>query len=226
MCLYVDCEKVSEKWRRCGSRMNDDNSKHDSSNEQTNERMLTPQTHTHPSTTKAIIITKIRKGTHFYKLFITFEYYLSMVGSCSVSTDHVLIFVLSLFSTFSLFTWNHEPLFALPRTHSHARILLQFFFSFVYSLFTSLSVLIFHFNLKLVVRSSYPFLLSHLYEIFLFSSPVFIILFLIMVSFFKQLDKLSMMCSNAQCVSGWIQVIVLCTLHIPINIIQSQYRKT
>lgn len=122
-----------------------------STNQRTNECSLHKLTHTHTCTlihiyyknvcvcvweswapysrvseytTKAIIITKIRKGTLFCKLFITFEYYLSMVRSTDASTDHVLIFVLSLCSTFSLLTWNERAHGSPSPTHVFSWFLL------------------------------------------------------------------------------------------------------
>lgn len=181
------------EWRQCQARANAYSQKHKHCK---NVRVWV-EPHPRASTTKAIIITKIRKGTHFCKHFITFEYYLSMVRSTNASTDHVLIFVLSLCSTFSLLTRSRVPVHThtLPRTFS----LDSFFSQFIYFSVCSFFIL----SLQFEARSSYCFLIC---RIFFFSSSLsFIILFLIMVSFFKQFDKLSMLCCNALCASGWMQ---------------------
>lgn len=190
-CLFIDCEKVGKKWCRCGSPKNDGNAKH--------ERILTPPTHTHTRAYiyryiisecvcgcvgRTIFTSKYNKSNNHQEnskrnSFLQTLYYfriLSIDGSYSTNASmvHVLIFVLSLCSLEIV----------CFRLHTHAHLSLIFYSLFPFQLA--------HFSFEACITL---LLLSHLvlFLFFIFS----IILFLIMVSFFKQFDNLSVVCSNA-----------------------------
>lgn len=107
------------------------------------------------TTTKAIIITKMRKGTHFLKLFITFEYYLSMVRCFVFSFSHLSAALCLSCCHFSLF--RHSFIFPMltlslvrnfrdifcPYTHSVCIRFCSFFISNRYVPFRSIRCLIF-----------------------------------------------------------------------------------
>lgn len=130
----IDHEKVSEKHcYRLWQPSDDENTKH--KQQLFNCGTLSAHNHKYTDYNKSNNHHENSNGTHFFKLFITFEYYLSMVRRSNASLVHALIFSNFLFTqhflcslelfhlldrTLALF--NPFRIFFIMRARTHVRV--------------------------------------------------------------------------------------------------------